>query len=222
MKLVRNIINYIYIFAFVLITIVAFKGVFLRSPLASIIALPLSLILVFVISKIKISSAFFNPKKTEIIWAIIQLFSAIVTVIMAVKLEVDFTWDWGFMIRSTSRFVLEGEVDNPYYYARYPNNIFWTKVLIYFFKFIKTIIPTADISVFKTSSIYLSCLFVQIAIFFIYKASCIIFSKQKGLFVGIVAAMCLPIYLFAQFAYTDTPSLMIIAILIYLYAKCKM
>lgn len=221
MHLVRNTINYIYIFAFIWITFIAFKGVFLSTQVACFVALPLGLVMVFIISRTKTTTAFFSPKKSEIIWLLIQTVSAVLTVIMAINLEVDLTWDWGLLLNSASKFVLEGNIDNPAYYARYPNNVFWVNILIYFFKFVKIIIPNADLTVFKFASVLLSCLFVQIALFFIYKSSCIIFSKQKGLIVGAIAAMCLPFYLFAQFAYTDTPAIMIISILIYLYAKNK-
>lgn len=154
-------------------------------------------------------------------WIAVQAVSAIMMVIIAFGLEVVFSWDWGQLIITADHFVNTGEFDNVYYYARYPNNQFWLMILIWMFKFIRVFIPSADIEVLKDISIILSCIFVQLTIFGIYRIARRVWNEKKAFLTGLMAVVCLPLYLFAQYAYTDTSGMLAGVLLVYLYVRMR-
>ena len=165
------------------------------------------LTIVFLIATLIILAIFLKktPKKMtdkdyKRAWMVVQAISAIMMVIIAFGLEVMFSWDWGQLIITATHFVETGEIDKVYYYARYPNNQFWLMILIWLFKFIKIFIPSADIEVFKNISIIWSCAFVQLTIWLIYRTARHVWNEKKAFLTGLMAVVCLPLYLFAQYA----------------------
>ena len=96
--------------------------------------------------------------------------------------------------------------------ARYPNNEFWLAFLVILFKIVRMFYASATIETFKTVSIVVSCVFVQLTIFFIHKTAKLVWNEKKAFVVGIITVCCLPLYLYAMFAYTDTSG-MLLAIL---------
>jgi len=62
---------------------------------------------------------------------------------------------------------------------------------------------------------------MQLTIFVIYKTALKIWCPDKAFFVGCAALLFLPFYLYAQFAYTDTPAMLVIACAAYWYADFR-
>lgn len=162
-----------------------------------------------------------TDKDYKRVWIVIQAVSTVMMVIIAFGLEVFFSWDWGTLIITADHFVNTGDFDNVYYYARYPNNQFWLMILVWIFKAIKVFIPSADIETFKNISIILSCGFVQLTIFFVHRIARLVWNEKKAFITGLMTVLCLPLYLFAQYAYTDTSGMLAGVMMMYLYVKMR-
>lgn len=145
----------------------------------------------------------------------------VVMVFLALGLEVLPTWDWGKLTISASNYVITGQIDGPEYFARYPNNNFWLSVLIVLFKVTKLFLKQAQYDDFKIVSIIFSCILVWLTLLFTYKVSRLLWDKKKAFIVGFVSCLCLPFYMYAMFAYTDSPGMLIGVLLIYFYLKLK-
>lgn len=155
----------------------------------------------------------------EKIWWVLRIISLIVMLKFAFSLEVDFSWDWGVLTKSAYIYGTDGTLDKVHYYARYPNNRFWLLCLIFLFKVVKLFIHDVDITVFKHATMIASVILLQIAIEFIYRAAKLIYSNKKALLTGITAVLFLPFYLYSGFFYTDTPSILLISVMLFLYFK---
>ena len=145
--------------------------------------------------------------------------SAVLMLWIMFGVEVRPAWDWGQLLRSASRYVLKGKIDNLPYYARYICNQTWLLCLIVWFKGVKFIYPDAGFWSFKVASMFLSFFLVQASMRLIYKSARLIWSEKKAFLVYLFTALCAPLYLYAQFAYTDAPGIFCAALLIYLYLK---
>ncbi|MER2108121.1 MAG: glycosyltransferase family 39 protein [Solibacillus sp.] len=211
-------LNSIYTAIFYIIAIVAVTTVVKNSLLAGLLFVPLLIIGLYLL---KYRNKISVEKHSNQIWIALQLLSAIFTLIMAFKLQVNLSWDWGQLIKTATFYVLNDEWDNLSYYARYPNNQFWLAILVYFFTMVKFIIPTAGIGVFKAATTLVGCILIQATIFTVYKTASLIWSKKKALVVGVITIACVPFYLYSQFAYTDLPALFLVALTCYLYVKTK-
>ena len=208
-----NSISIIFIMCIISVFVVAVYSITKKA-----ILVPFSTI-AFIIPVFYFSRAKFFHKNInhDIIWIVFQILSFIIMLFATFKLEVDFSWDWGLIIRQASQGVLGEEIEYFHYYAQYPNNQFLFCALSAFFHIIKWIIPTADIQVFKSASMVLACTMTQVTITFIYLIICRIYNKKIGLLAGIFALLGLHYYLYSQFAYTDIPAMLIMTIAVYLF-----
>lgn len=159
-------------------------------------------------------------RSTKCIWFILQFLSFFLMLAMASKLEVEYSWDWGRLIHNASEYVLQGDFDKTYF-ARYPNNQFWFLCLTGLFRMIKLVFPAAQEAAFKVASVAFSCILTQAAIALIYQTACDIWGEKKGFCVGIASLTCLPFYLYAQFAYTDTPGVFLAALVLFLWHRMQ-
>ncbi len=218
--------NWIFVLFFYLVCIVALKNMISESYLAAVFLFPVLYILWFLYRKYKDKKMDSRVDKILMkykvpIWCGLQFFSAVLMVVMTVKLRENFTWDWGKLISTAVTKVLTGEWEAMEYYSRYPNNQAWLLCLTVYFKLVQWIIPVVKEGTFYTAAILLSIFFMQITVLLVYQTARLLFSEGRAFLVGVIGIICLPFYLYAQFAYTDTVSLMMVILLTYIYLKMK-
>lgn len=54
---------------------------------------------------------------------------------------------------------------------------------------------------------------------FIHKTAKLVWNEKKAFVVGIITVCCLPLYLYAMFAYTDTSGMLLAILMLYFYIK---
>lgn len=214
MKQLRNVFNRSFLLLFFIVAVVGVTTVTKDCFWAGILAFPLIMLLL----KSKLSAPV-NVKKY--LWPMLQLVSTCVMVYVVFKMEVNFSWDWGQLIKSAYECAKGEEISLISYYARYPNNRFWLTVLTGLFKCVLFFARGASIGACKRVTFLLSVAVVQLTVFIIYQSARLLWSAGKAFFVGCVALLFLPYYLYAQFFYTDIPGVFLIASTVYLYLRCK-
>lgn len=218
--------NCIFVLFFYLVCIVALKNMISESYLAAIFLLPVLYALWYLYRKYKFANIDLRVDEMIIkyrvpMWCCLQIFSMILMVVMTAKLRVNFSWDWGKVISTAVTKVLTGEWQAMEYYGRCHNNLPWLLCLTVYFKFVQIIIPTATEETFYLAAILLSLIFTQITLLLVYQTARLFFSEKRAFLVGVIGLACLPFYLYAQFAYTDTVGMMLVILLVYLYIKMK-
>lgn len=218
--------NWIFVLFFYLVCIVALKNMISESYLAAVFLLPLLYVFWYLYRKYKDEKIDLQVdeilKKYRIpIWYGLQFFSLILMIVMSVRLHVYFSWDWGKLVSTAVTKVLTGEWEAMEYYSRYHNNQAWVLCLTAYFKFVQLIIPAATERTFYTAAILLSIFFTQITLLLIYQTARLLFNEKKAFFIGVTGLACLPFYLYAQFAYTDTVSMMLVILITFIYLKLK-
>lgn len=129
------------------------------------------------------------------------------------------SWDWGKVIRSASEYTLTGNLKDTIYFARYPNNQFWYVILTVYFAIIHKIMPGATLDEFYLASIALGCIMTVASILLLHHIATIIWDTKKAFFVGLLAWLCVPLYLWAMYAYTDTCGMLVLMLMLYCYVK---
>ena len=97
---------------------------------------------------------------------------------MAFEMEVNLSWDWGGLIKNATNVVFHNQLLYEQDVARYPNNEFWLAFLVILFKIVRMFYASATIETFKTVSIVVSCVFVQLTIFFIHKTAKLVWNEK--------------------------------------------
>ena len=212
----KKISNWIYLVFFYCVAIVGITATVKESYIAGFLAIPSITVLVWLYSKYVRCNKEFNY---TMMWIVLQAISLVLMCIITFKLQVEPSWDWGNLLNSAYIFLKDGIIDNEIYYARYTNNQFWLTALIYLFKGVRFFVPDATFSVCKSVSMIVSVVFVEITITFLYLIARKLWGNKIALIFGTACIACLPFYLYAQFLYTDTPTIMLISITIYLYLQ---
>lgn len=215
-KILNSVFDVFFLFVSILIFATAFSQMAVQSLVSGLLVLLAATVFVFLCVK---KTGIVEKIGCEKIWWILRIISLIVMFKFAFSLEVDFSWDWGGLIKSAYIYGTEGRMDKLDYYARYPNNRFWLICLVSLFKFVNLFVKDTDISFFKHATMAVSAIVLQAAIEFIYRSAKLIFSEKKALLAGVTAVFCLPFYLYSGFFYTDTPSILLISMMIFLYLK---
>ncbi|MCD8014784.1 MAG: glycosyltransferase family 39 protein [Lachnospiraceae bacterium] len=135
--------------------------------------------------------------------------------------RIEPAWDWGHTINIAIQYATSGTTTLPSYVAAYANNRLWITVLIYFFKIILRICPSASADNMKTLLWALSDFLVIATVNLIYLSARCLFSEKKAFFTGGLAALYLPIYLYGQISYTDIPGLFLCSFILYLYCRLR-
>lgn len=155
-------------------------------------------------------------------WWILFAIGSLVMVLFAYSVQMDsLSWDWGKVIRSASERILTGKISDVAYFARYPNNQIWYCFLVVIFYFVKRIAPAAELEQFYLVSIALGCLMVSLTILLFHHIACLLWGEKKAFFAGLVAYCCLPLYMWAPYAYTDTSGMLVLMLLFYIWVKAK-
>lgn len=138
----------------------------------------------------------------------------------AVRME-SLSWDWGKVIRSASERVLTGGLLDEAYFARYPNNQIWYCLLVVVFSLVKRVAPAAELEQFYLVSVALGCVMVSLTILLFHHIARLLWGEKKAFFAGVFVFLCVPLYLWAPFAYTDTSGMLVLMLLLYLWVKEK-
>lgn len=136
----------------------------------------------------------------------------------AVRME-SLSWDWGKVIRSASERVLTGKLLDEAYFARYPNNQIWYCVLVLFFRLVKWVLPSAQLEQFYLASVALGCVMVSLTILLFHRIACLCWGEKKAFFAALLIYGCLPLYMWASYAYTDTSGMLMLMLLLYIWVK---
>jgi hypothetical protein len=214
----KKIFNYAYLVTFYVVSVIAITTVIKDCFIAGVLAFPVMLFVIYLLLKRNRTQPR-NPKKY--LWPILQLISTGVMLCFAFVLAVKFSWDWGDLIRTAYEIATGQEISWLEYYARYPNNRFWLTVLTGLFKVVVFFSKEPSIVVCKVVTVFCSVTFVQLTIFLIYKTAQKIWDAEKALIVGCAALLFLPFYLYSQFAYTDTPSMLLIVCMACVYIQYR-
>lgn len=196
----------------------AFSRMIMQSFFAGLLVIPIAFLFLYICGKRTDLIEKIDCKKA---WWILRILSLALMMKIAFSLEVNLTWDWGGLIKSSYNYIQNGSIDIPNYYARYPNNQFWLLCLVTLFKFIRLFAGGASVTVYKRVTMVISVIFVQIAFEFIYRTARMIFSEKKAFLAGLLALFCLPLYLYSGFFYTDIPSVLLVSIMLFLYFKLQ-
>lgn len=218
----KRTLNNIFDACFLIVAIMIFEAAFcrmiLQSFFAGLLVIPIAFLFLYICGKRTDLIKKIDCKKA---WWILRVLSLALMIIVAFSLEVNLSWDWGGLIKSSYNYIQNGSIDIPDYYARYPNNQFWLLCLVTLFKFVRLFVGGASVTVYKRVTMIISIICVQIAIEFIYRTARMIFSEKKAFFAGLLALFCLPLYLYSGFFYTDIPSVLLVSIMLFLYFKLQ-
>lgn len=153
------------------------------------------------------------------LWYVASSCSLALLIWISFTCKVDFSWDWGKNLLSSTEYVMTDHLQSAEYYARYPNNQLCLIGVTGLFQLIHYLYPPAGLEIFHNVSIVISCLFVWATINMIYLIGKEIWGIRRAVLAGLFSVGCLPFYMYAQFLYTDTPGLLLLTILIYLDIK---
>ncbi|CCZ90759.1 putative membrane protein [Clostridium sp. CAG:167] len=156
----------------------------------------------------------------QIAWFCVSAICAVIMFVIAYSVRVQsLSWDWGKVIRSASEYTLTGGLEDAAYFARYPNNQLWYVVLAAFFGIIHKISPGAGVEEFYLASIAFGCVMTVMSILLLHHIAVIVWDEKKALIVGMMAWLCVPLYLWAMYAYTDTAGMLLLMTMLYCYVK---
>ena len=155
----------------------------------------------------------------EILTAVMFCLSAAVVLLCGSQLAVNHSWDWGRILDDAMNYTDRGTEPDILYYARYPNNQFMFRVLVYAFRFFRLFFPTAPTIRLNVFAILLSCAMILLAYLFLYLTAKEKYGSKYMFFSSIIILLYTPSYLYATFAYTDTFSFPFNAAILYLYAR---
>lgn len=220
-KALYNIFDICFLIISVMIFEAAFSQMIMQSFISGLIIIPIAVLFLYICIK---KTDLIERINCKTAWWILRIISLILMMKFAFSLQVNFSWDWGQLIRSAYDYLETSHIDKPEYYARYPNNKFWLLCTVGLFKLLRFFVGDLRLSLCRHVTMVISVIVVQAAIELIYRTAKLIFSEKKAFFVGILAVFCLPLYLYSGFFYTDTPSVLLTSIMLYLYFKiphCK-
>ncbi len=170
----------------------------------------------------KLGTLLLNKQKRIIIIIMLWLISVLVMVLITWNMRVELTWDWGRLLSTAAKFVKTGEWERLEYFAQCTNNIPWEAFLIVYFRVIHFFYPAASYDFYYTASVCMSISFVALSMLLTYESARHIFSDEIKAFICLLVILTYsPFYLYAQFAYTDTISLLLVNVAVYSYLLFK-
>ena len=206
----------VFIFSFIYNSNVFYDDKPLLSTLFCILILFVWLLIYyFTTKKIK------NVSRKKIIIFLISYFLIVLAIqIFTIKqLSVNPSWDFGVVFYNAKDFVLTGTrslYSYPEYFQLFPNNIMLFFLLVMFIKIglIFNIEPLI-------SGYIMNILFIDLSIFFLYLTIKNKINIKSAIFGLIITLFFLPIFLYTPIIYSDTFSLFIPILFVYLYSKIQ-
>ena len=154
----------------------------------------------------------------QIVFYVVSIVFAVFMFFVAYSVRVQiFSWDWGKVIRSASEYTLTNKLTDTTYFARYPNNQFWYCILTFFFRMVHFIWPETGINEFYLASIALGCVMTVASILLLHHIAVLIWNEKKAFFVGLMTWFCMPLWLWAMYAYTDIAGMLLLVVMLYCY-----
>lgn len=218
MKYLKQIFNSAFLGVFCFISVIAAANVIKDCFAAGAFAV---LMIAFFIAYFLNSQKKSRVDVNKLFWPAAQIASALIMTYLMFGLEVSLSWDWGRLLTDAYDSASGKPLIWLGYYVRYPNNRFWFAVLTVLFKCVRAFDSEASFEICKRVSMIFSMIIIQITVFIIYKTAQKIWDKRKAFTVGIVALLFLPFHLYAQFAYTDTPAILLLTCMVYAYVCYK-
>lgn len=217
MKFIKSAVNYIYLLLLAYLILL----VSLFNNLSLIWALVASIGVLFLLCLLVRAKGNSNINYKRLWWVLLIVFP-ILLIIIALSLQVDPLHNWDFAkLYSTAYEYTHNKTVIPDYYARYPTNLFWLSSLITIYKFAESLFGTIKYDDFALICLVLSCVFIYIAFIVIHKTARLIWDDRRAFYVGLGACGFLPLFLYSQFFYTDTPALLFVSLFIYVYFKIR-
>ncbi len=155
------------------------------------------------------------------VWWVLCPAGALCMFWFASSAQVELSWDWGKIIEAASGYVAEENMGDKVYFARYPNNQFWFVILVLLFKIVRRLNPSAGQNQFYLASVVMGCLMVTGAVVLLYMTAKLLWGTKRAFFAGCAAYMCIPLYMWALYAYTDTAGMFMLMLLMYLYVRAE-
>lgn len=157
----------------------------------------------------------------EVIWWALFAISAFFVYYLAYELRVAQTWDWGVLLQC-SYLRVDGDMETGVkYFARYPNNQLWFAFLVCFLRLIKVFAPNITLEAYQDVTVALSATMVIVAMLFMRATAKVLWGSKKSLIVAVIIITCMPLYLYATFAYTDTAGVLASSIAVYCFVKAE-
>ncbi len=162
----------------------------------------------------------FKEINYQIVFYVVSIVFAVFMFFVAYSVRVQiFSWDWGKLIRSASEYTLTDKLTDTTYFARYPNNQFWYCILTFFFRMVHFIWPETGLNEFYLASIALGCVMTVASILLLHHIAVLIWNEKKAFFVGLMTWFCMPLWLWAMYAYTDIAGMLLLVVMLYCYTK---
>lgn len=156
---------------------------------------------------------------TDRTFLVFQGISFVIMLILALRLQVENTWDYGTILNAAYQWARDGVLKNKTYFAEHENNQLLLFLLTFYNKLILFFFPSASQAFCKAAALPVNCLLIQAAIQMTYQTAKLLIGREKALAAGLLSLTCAPYYLYSTIIYTDTPSILPIVLIIYLYVR---
>ena len=186
--------------------------IFNYNPIYLIVGIALYIpILLFLYIKIipKIEKNKYLP---YIIWGIFTILCVTISLI----LKVNPSWDMGTVHNIAIDYASSGHTESNYLY-QFPNNIMLMLIYYIIFKFF-IILKVTD---YVTISTIFNALIISLTVLLLYVNVKKMFDNKKALMVLIISLFTTPLYLYGAIYYTDTLSMFMVMLMIYVFLKLK-
>ncbi len=154
---------------------------------------------------------------TERTFLILQGISFVIMLLLALRLQVKNTWDYGTILNASYQWARDGVLENKTYFAEHENNQLLLFLVALYDRLILSFFPSASQEFCKAAGLPVNCLLIQAAIQMTYQTAKLLIGREKALTAGLLSLTCAPYYLYSTFIYTDTTSLLPIVLIVYLY-----
>lgn len=216
MEFIKKSFNYIFVAIFGYILLL--NGLY--DNFSNIVPLLVAALIVFLFTFLFRSKKIININYKKA-WIITLIVFAVLLAVVTYFLEVNSVANWDFAKLYTTAY---GYVKNPSivskdYYARYPNNLFWLSFLILIYKSLEAMFGPIEYQTFVHVCMVLSCICVFLSVVLIQKTAKRLWNEKKAFYVGLISCTFLPFFLYSQYFYTDTPTILLISILLYVYFR---
>ncbi len=143
----------------------------------------------------------------------------LVIAVMALKMQVIPTmngWDFPIVVRCSIDY-RNGITELPPYFSLWPNNtpLLWIQVA--FFR----LVNMAGLTDYMSRLVILNCVLITLSVRFVFLTADLVFEGPAALTVTLIAMIYPGLFLYGAIAYTDTFSLVFVAMAVFFYTKAR-